>query len=274
MPHLVKVQDQYRAQGLIIIASHSQDVSQDKVVALCRAKKVNYTVQSYGSVSGDTGNTIPHAFLFDASGKCVKDGSPDECIKLIDDLVKKEPHWICQGKKLESAAKAVPEGLKSGRTFGWALAELETLSKKPNVDDKTTEEIGFLKEQINAQGKRELADAKALEESNAFKAEQRYAEIAKAWKKTDQGQEAEDRAKELKKDKAFQDEVYVGKVVAQIEDLTGQMIPVNNKYNIDYAPNRPIAQEVLGLVRKLKAKPYSESKTGQQCIEGLKTFGF
>jgi len=274
MPHLVKVQDQYRAQGLIIIASHLQEEPKDKVCGLCRSKKVNYTVQSFGRVSGDSSTGIPHAFLFDTNGKCVKEGHPEELVKLIDDLLKKEPHWLCGGKKLESPAKAIPEALKAGnKTLGWALGELEALLKKNN-DAKAQEEATFLKDQINAEAERQLGEAKALEDTNAFKAEQRYQELSKVWKKTDHGQKADDRLKDLKKDKAFQDEIAVGKMVAQVEELTGQMIPVNDKYNIEYAPNRPIAQDVLKIVHKLKQKPYSESKTAQQCIKGLKNFGF
>src|SRR5579872_7299043 len=119
MKHLVKMQDQYRAQGFIIIAAHSQDVPQDMVVALCKAKGVNYTVLSGGGPQGDESTGIPHAWLFDANGKCVREGHPEEMSGTIDELVKSEPHWTTRGRKLETAVKAIPEALKQGKPLGW-----------------------------------------------------------------------------------------------------------------------------------------------------------
>src|SRR4051812_28887301 len=116
MPHLVKVQEQYKAQGLVIIAAHHQDVPKDKVCGLCQSKHVNYTVTNGGRVQGDTSNGIPHAFLFDTNGKCVKEGHPEELTKDLEKLMETEPHWITGGRKLAAAPVAkVAEGLKSGK---------------------------------------------------------------------------------------------------------------------------------------------------------------
>ena len=104
MPHLVKVQEQYKSQGLIIIGSHCQQVEQAKVCGLCRSKNVNYTVVNAGRLQGDDSNGIPHAWLFDASGKVVQEGHVEEMAAKIDELLKSAPHCITRGKKLESPA--------------------------------------------------------------------------------------------------------------------------------------------------------------------------
>lgn len=272
MPHLVKVQEEHKAQGLIVIGGHCQAPEKEKVVSLCRAKKVNYYVGQGARVSGDNAGGLPHAFIFDASGKCVKEGHPEELWKFLEDLLKTEPHWITRGKKLTSSAKAIGEGLKAGKSFSWAWSECESLLKKS--DEKAKEEAEFLKEQLKAEGDRLLGVAKELEGENAFKANLAYEDLSKTWKKTEAGTHADERLKELKKDKAYQEEVKVGQIVAQVDECVAQLVPTNGKVDLAYAPNRPIAQQIAGLAKKLKDKKHAESKCAQKCLEELKGLGF
>jgi hypothetical protein len=202
----------------------------------------------------------------------VKEGHPEELFKFVDELMKTEPHWITRGKRLESPAVAkVADGLKAGKPWSWAWTECESIAKK---DEKAKDEAEFLKEQIKGEGDRQLAEAAALETQNAFKADQLYQEISKTWKKTDAGTKADERLKELKKDKAFGEEVKVGQIVAQIDELTGQLVPTNGKIDLAYAANRPIAQNIAGLAKKLKDKKYADSACAKQCLEALKALGF
>ncbi len=272
MPHLVQVQEKYKSQGLIVFASHCQQVEQAKVVALCRSKKVNYTVVDGARLQGDESKGIPHAWLFDASGKCVMEGHVEQFTAKIEELLRTEPHWITGGKKLESKeAKTIAEGLKAQKPFGWALEQCEAILKKGG-ESKATEEATFLKERVVAEGERRLAEAKAMEEENAFKAELLYKEIEGTFKKGEAGNKAAERAKELKKDKAFQDEVKVGKMVAQIEELCGSMKAVNGAYNPDHPANRDPAAQVMAIAKQLKSK-HADSKTAKKCLDGLKDYG-
>jgi len=272
MPHLVQVQEKYKAQGVVVFASHCQNVEQGKVVALCRSKKVNYTVVDGSRLAGDDSNGIPHAWLFDASGKCVQEGHVEQFTAKLEELLKSEPHWITRGKKLESKeARAIGEGLKAGRPMGWAVAECETLIKKN--DSKNVEEATFLKEQLLAEGERRLKELNALEEENAFKADNAYKEIDALWKKTEIATKAADRAKELKKDKAFQEEIKVGKMLVQIEELCAAMKAVDGKYNPDHPANRDPVANIQAIVKQLKSK-HADSKSAKKCIDGLKDYGF
>jgi hypothetical protein len=272
MPHLVKVQEQYKAQGFIIIASHRQDVTQDKVCALCRSSRVNYTVVSGAGLQGDDSRGIPHAWLFDGSGKCIMDGHAEEMSQKIDELLRTEPHWIARGRKLESKdAKAVSEGLKAGKTFGWALGELEHALKK---DDKTKEEATFLKEQVLGEGEKLLASAKEAEADDAFRAQSLYEEVARGFKKSDLSKQADDRLKELKADKAFQEELKAGKLVSQIDALCAQLFPnaADGKYDLTSTANRDTAAQINAGSKQLKK--YTGSKAAEKCLERLKGYGF
>src|SRR3954465_13617582 len=107
------MQEKYAAQGFIIVAAHCQDVTREKVVALCRSKHMNYTVVSGTRLPGDTSTGVPHAFLFGPDGKMIKDGHPESMTKDIDDAIQKAPHWITGGKTLTSKeGKAIDARLK------------------------------------------------------------------------------------------------------------------------------------------------------------------
>jgi hypothetical protein len=272
MPHLVKVQEQYKDKGFIIIASHCQDVGKDQVLALLRQNHVNYTVVSFGRVSGDASTGIPHAFLFDETGKCVKEGHPEELVKSLDSLLDAAPHWITRGKKLESpAVSKIADALKTGKTFGWALAELAKLEKKN--DPKSADDVAYLKEQVTAEADRELADAQAAEADDALRASNAYDSIKTTWKSTEYAKKADERLKELKKDKSFQKELAAGKIAADVDEQVGKFIAVNGKVDLDYPANRDPAAAIAASVKKLKAQ-YADTKTAKRCLESVAPYGF
>ncbi len=272
IPNLVKVQEQYKSQGLIIIAGHCQDVPKDKVLALLRSKHVNYTVVTGGRVSGDSSSGIPHAFLFDASGKCVKEGHPEELTKTIDQLMGTEPHWITRGRKFESPALVkISDGLKGGRTLGWALDEVTKLEKKedPKVNK---DELTFLKTQITGEADSMLTAAKSAEDSDAFAACATYGDVKTIFKKTDYEKMADIRLKELQKDKGFQEELKAGQLVAQINDLCSKLLASNGKVDLEATANRDTAAGIMAGAKKLK-KSYGETKAAKRCLDGLKEYG-
>jgi hypothetical protein len=126
-------------------------------------------------------------------------------------------------------------------------------------------------QQLIERTEKRLKEATTLEEENAFKAEALYKELEATWKKTEVGTKAADRAKELKKDKAFQEEVKVGKMICQVDELCAAMKAVDGKYNPDHPANRDPAAQITQIVKQLKKHP--ESKSAKKCIEGLKDYG-
>src|SRR5438445_692432 len=87
--------------------------------------------------------------------------------------------------------------------------------KDPGLKD----EAQFLKDQILAEGERLLADAKLDETEDPANALATYQEVSTGFKKSEPANKADARIKELKADKAFQDELKVAKDVQKIKDL-------------------------------------------------------
>lgn len=268
------MQDKYAAQGFIIIAAHCQDVPRDKVVALCRSKHVNYTVTSGTRLPGDTSNGIPHAFLFGADGKLIKEGHPESLTKDIDDAIAKAPHWITGGRQLASKeGKAIADGLKAGKPWSWALTECESALKKN--DEKAKEEADFLKAQILALGDRKLTDAGSAEATDPVTAMGLYTEVSTGWKKTDQGGKADAKIKELKADKNFQEELKVGQTIQKIRALADSLVLPEGKetYDLTAGPNAQVSPQIQAGAKDLKKK-HPDSPQVKKLLDDLKTFGF
>src|SRR5262245_58915483 len=124
MPQLVKLQDELRDSGFVVLAPHVQDGTQDEVAKVARGLKINFTVTNRGEVPGEAVSGIPAAFLFDSSGKLVSKGHPASMKQEIHDLVKKEPHFLAAGRTY-TKHKATAEQLKSTKAYGPILKKLE-----------------------------------------------------------------------------------------------------------------------------------------------------
>lgn len=269
LPNLVKLQEELKDSGFVIIASHVQDPPKEEVVNYARAQKVNFSVTSFGRVPGDQGKTVPRAFLFDGSGTLVAEGHPDALKPRIRELVASEPHWLAAGRTY-AKLKPLAESLKKTTSYGPLLKKLEAEAKKGG---ETGEEAKYLLERIVAHGRKKLDEAKALEAEDAYLAEKLYGEVAASWKGNDVGTDAAARLKELKGDKGFQQELKASALAHQILAQCEGLVAQGGKINLDYAPNKKIAAAVRSMVPVLKKK-FPDSKAAAKISEELRSYGF
>lgn len=85
-PHLVKLYNQYKDKGFMIVGSHCQGAS-DKIEPFLKKSKVSFPIYQMVSISeAPCPGGLPFAVLVGANGKIVASGRPSE----LYDLVKKE----------------------------------------------------------------------------------------------------------------------------------------------------------------------------------------
>ncbi len=269
MPQLVKLQDELKDSGFIIIGAHSQNATKDEVNALLRKNRVNYTVTSSANVPDNPVSGLPAGFLFDASGNLAEKGIPLSMKKKIHDLVQSEPHFIAAGKKYTKLAP-VAESLKKTKAYGPILKKLE---KDAAADGATGEEAKYLKERIEGYGKKRLEAAKELEGGDPFLALKEYSEVAVSWKGHEIGTQAGARVKELKADKEFQTELQASEVLHGILAECEKLVPTAGGINLEYASNKKIAANVRSAAAVLKKK-YPKSKATAGLADTLRPFGF
>ncbi|MGE0707137.1 MAG: hypothetical protein AB7N76_17020 [Planctomycetota bacterium] len=265
------MQQKYESQGFVLIAQHRQGADlKSKVEELARSSKVNYTITQGGNVPGDTSSGIPHAFLFDWKGECVAEGHPSELYAKIDQLMAKAPPWIGGGKEYKSEAVGkIVQGLRVPK-YAKAIEDLNKLIEKGSDVDK--EEATFLRDRIVRMGEAMLEDAKASESEDPLGALNTLNEIQVKFKGHELGEKAKTRLAELKKDKAFQEEIKAAKLLAQMQLFAGQLKSVNGKIDPNHPANRKPVQGMVAIYRKLQ-KSHPETRAAAKAKELVAPFG-
>lgn len=77
LPDLAKMAKSGEKRGLVVVGLERQQSTKDAILKVLKSAKVEYPVMSGGSAPGNTGG-IPHACVFDVSGKLVFSGNPHD----------------------------------------------------------------------------------------------------------------------------------------------------------------------------------------------------
>src|ERR1041385_488162 len=269
MPQLVKLQEELKDSGFVIVAPHAQAGTQDEVTALLRKNKVNYTVTSSGSIPDNPVSGIPAAFLFATSGNLIEKGTPSGMHKKIQDLVKSEPHFLAAGMKYTKLA-SVADALKKTKLYGPILKKLD---KDKTGSGPPAEEAKYLSGRIQAYGQKRLEAAKALEAEDPYEAMKEYNEVAQSWGGVETGDKAKARLKELKDDKDFQSELKAADLLHAIMADCEKLVPSGSTINLDYASNKKFAANVRAGAAALKKK-FPNAKATARLATVLKPYGF
>lgn len=258
------MQKKYESQGFVIVAQHRQGADlKDKCLSLCRSNNVNYMVTQGGSVPGDAGNGIPRCYLFDATGKCVYSGHPSSVDKTLEQVMATTPHWLTGGKSFKNDdVKKAAAKLRGNRGYGKIAEDLAEIADKD-------EEAKYLHDRIMGYADSLMEKAKAQESEDALACLQTYKMVEVLYKGTKQGDAAKDRAKELKRDKDFKNELKAAKYLAKVEYYAGQ---IKSNVALDHPANRKPVQAIAAICRKMQ-KSYPDAAATKKAIaiaEGLR----
>ena len=267
MPQLVKLQEEMKDSGFLVIGLHAQNGTKEEVANKARSLKINFPVFDQGSIPGQKVDGIPALFLFDSSGKLVGSGRTELKAK-AHELAQSEPHFLAAGMKY-TKHKATADSLKKSKAYGSILKKLE---KDLKAEGATGAEAKYLSERITAHGKRQMEVAKDSEKEDAFMAMQTWNDLSTQYKGHEIGNDAAKRLKELKVDKAFQEELKASTMAQQIVGECNKLIAQGGKIDLEYAVNKPVAANIRASVAALKKK-YPESKAAERITGLVQTYG-
>lgn len=91
LPHLAKMAKSGEKKGLVVVGLECQNSKKEDILKVLKSAKVEYPVMAGGSAPGNSGG-IPHACVFDTSGKLVWHGHPMD--EEFERAVKKELRTI------------------------------------------------------------------------------------------------------------------------------------------------------------------------------------
>jgi len=77
LPELAKIHRRYDSKGLEVVGLETGGSDKDAIVKLCKSARVEYPIMKGGRVPVRI-NRIPHACVYDSSGKLVWEGNPHE----------------------------------------------------------------------------------------------------------------------------------------------------------------------------------------------------
>ena len=77
LPDMAKLAKSNENKGLVVVGLECQNSPKEQILKILKSARVKYPVMAGGSAPAGTG-TIPHACVFDATGKLVWTGNPHD----------------------------------------------------------------------------------------------------------------------------------------------------------------------------------------------------
>jgi cytochrome c biogenesis protein CcmG, thiol:disulfide interchange protein DsbE len=222
IPHMVELVNKYGPDGLILIGIHSQDVSKEQVIGLCKSLKVNYPIYASGNIKGISFSAIPHFSIFDYQGKLAFDGHPAEADKKLDELMKQmPPPLVGEGpyKKLKSLAEQIGQH----KNLGQAMLQLRKKSDSTDADEKS--EAEQLMGRLTKYAQRMTNNAETLKEQEPLQSYGLYQKLNDEFKGDEIGTNTAKTLTELKKDEVFQKALKADKDWLKINEMHDGLKP-------------------------------------------------
>ncbi|GEM_PF-1160967 len=260
LPHLSKLQDEYRDRGLVVLGIHSQNVSREDVVALCRQKEVNFSIYGSGKIKGCSFSGVPKVYLINWKGEVCWDGHPASGLDdAVEEALQGAPDWLVGPRAYEKVDREAGK-IRRRRSMGSAA---KTLRDKAESDDPLEqEEAKELLGRIEAYAERQMKKAQALVEAG------RPLEAQKIWKdlaRRFRGDEIGDKASEVERnhgrDAGFKKELAAAKILFRMEAVAGRIDPKRRNEDLAHwqKKNMGLLRQVLGMYKSLERR-YGDTK--------------
>ena len=234
IPHVEKLQQTYGKRGLHIFTFEAQNHTPDQILAkLDERGGKTYPVSAGGGngYQGDGG--IPVAWLIGVDGTVIWQGNPAAETSTLDRLIEEEVakvRYPGMGK-----SEFHPDALKSVKAYmkqelGKARAEAQKVLANEKQSDAHAD-AQFLVDKVAEVWSKRWASFEADREGKRYAAAlENLAWLSKAFKGEDEGTQAKDLLKELKKDKQVKRELAAAaKLQKLLAKLEGQPAEVRAK---------------------------------------------
>ena len=215
MPHLVKWNEDYSDFGLVVIGIHAQNADADELKAKCQALGVRFPVVQGGSIGGEGGGGIPHCYLFDHTGACVCDGSPDKVEAKLRPAI--GASLIADVTDPPKSIATIADALKKGGSPVDAMKKLNNL--KNDSDKKIAEPAKAIIGKITEVAQKRLDKAKESVKSDPVGAYDLAFLTATRWKGLPLGTQANEVVSKLKMDKTVTAELKARPTLETLKKL-------------------------------------------------------
>lgn len=214
----------------MIIGVHSQDGTQDEVVAVCKGMKINYTVVNGGQVKDHPVSGLPHVIVFDSKGDLIFEGRVGEEEKALETACKEAPDYLV-GDHPYAKLKSQAAQVAARKGLGKVLVELRKLAE--GTDEASKQEAGWLMERLEPYGKALLAKAKDAETVDPERALALYQQASSQFDGDAIGTEASEAMKRLKDDPVFKKEMEAARMLKGVKASIEKLKPCHSNAPLD-----------------------------------------
>jgi thiol-disulfide isomerase/thioredoxin len=209
--------------GLVVIGSHVQSATPDKIRAVAASRGANFAITEQTRVAGgDDFEGIPHVMVFDHTGACVFRGGPKEAEHAARLAVGEMLVAGAGREKFSQAVAPVVADLKKGRPPASVLARLASIQQSAGKGEPAAEAKALVGS-ITATGRKKLEQAQAKVESEPFEAFLLVENLPATYKGTPVAKEATAMITKLKKDKSVANEIAARPSLEAVRQLAGQL---------------------------------------------------
>jgi len=181
---------------------------------------MKHPVAERGSFGGFMGNGVPSTTVFDHKGRIVirKRLFDKRVREAIFTALKAAPHPLLGEKEYVKLSKEAGK-VKAGEDIGAVLAKVRAIWADENADPDLWDEAYTLFSRLDNYGEHMLSEALIAEEKSPVLGLQLFKEVAKIFKGDIVGEEAEEAAATIKKDKNFQNEKEAWAIWVEFEAI-------------------------------------------------------
>lgn len=261
MPHLNELHEKFGGKGLVIVGVTSESLQLMQPWA--EAKGAKYPLVSDPSAKSSEAygvNGIPAAFLIDPQGKVVWAGHP---ATLTQESIDKALVGAVSPFGPLTAQLAPVQELIDKHLPGKALALLQTLVKGGTLDERSQQLAAFTTTSLNGEAGRMLAHARELfEGKDVLAAAILLHEAAARYDGSERGKDAQQKLKEIAKDRDCKREVDGAALIAKARQCESDKL-----YDEAYA----LYKKASG-ISHTKAKDEADRAMGQIEAQGMRGF--
>jgi hypothetical protein len=272
MPHLVRWHGELADFGLLIIAPHVQQATDDEIKA--QTTRLGFPVVKGGSVRGADFSGIPHCFLFGHDGKLLFEGHPSDVEARLRVAVGKA---LVEKAGLATPAPAVAplvDSLKKGQSPTTVLQKAAPLQR--TADAAAAEQAKKLVTVLTAGGQRRVDEAIALAESDPVAAFDGLTRAAALFKGTAVAEQANQQLAKLRNNRAVMTEVrarpsldVIKRLDAALKPRAEEVDPKGAEFQRAFAA--PLKQMRTTLAQMKRTWP--EAKATKEAVEIAERYG-
>lgn len=146
-----------------LLGVHCQNDTDDNIIALCKQSGVEFSILQSGEYPKKQFSGIPHAFVFDHTGKEIFEGHPSEAEKIVEKALESAPSLYLGDLQIE---KLKPLAMQISRKANLGQAAATLRKKTASEDAAEKAEAESLLKALEGYAQRRTASANASREED------------------------------------------------------------------------------------------------------------